>query len=880
MRKCFTRLTALAAALALILAAVPAFGAAEESTEFIEADLAYKLRTDAGTGEPYAVLTGGTPVKDLAVPAEAGGVPVRGVGAGFAASDKGWASVLETLTVAEGVREIGENAFIHCVSLREVVLPDSLESVGEAAFVNIAAESLSLPENAAEGSPGFLYCSAIRPDETGKWEYGLLGDGTAVITYFTDPEARLVIPDTVDGIPVSVVARVPLGKIDYKPIRAIRAVVLPKELRAVEHQAFEYCASLAKIELPKNLVSVGYAAFKGCSSLASASVPETVVRIGAEAFSDCGKLSLQKLPAGLDRIERRTFYRCMKLGKVVLPASVRTVEDQAFAYSQIPALLLNDGLETIGKEAFFGHRLKEIVLPASLRTVGDAAFDPDGGKTLKKVTFNGIATKCGTGVFGYDNGWNAWYRKTRGSAAEYDTSDPENWIDYYRDGGSFGQNTLALSCYPGSRADQLYQYNVTKTYLKGTGDNAVTAPEDRVLKAGLYTNDDMVYEIVVPEGVEEIDDCAFAGLLTLSRITLPSTLSVIGDRAFEGCTGLSEIVLKTKSMEWIGSAAFKGCTQLKKITVPAGITEIGESAFEDCAALEACALPQSGLLRIGDRAFAGCTKLAALKLPNGLESIGTEAFSRCGVAGATIPDSVTFIGKKAYYASGLKAIKLPKEMDEIPEYLCAYSSKLSSLKLPAKMTRIGKGAFMWCPVGGFSLPEGLVSIGEKAFAFDMDRAEAGRKITTAKLTGLKLPASLKIIEKEAFAANDALTSVRFPRDSQLEEIGENAFAMCFRLQALELPDSLRRIGSGAFRNCVQMTKVKLGSGVEELGDEVFLTCPRLTSLTAPDSIKSVGNDLLKNYGSRLKVTCPESGVLHRYIQKNYPSVPVEFPKKK
>ncbi len=876
----FPRILAFAAALALILCAVPGAGAAAENTETIEAGLAFELRTDAESGEPYAVLTGGTPVKDLAVPAEAGGVPVRGIGAGFAASDKGWASTLETLTVPEGVREIGENAFIHCVSLREVVLPGSLESVGEAAFVNIAAESLALPENALKGSPGFTYCSAIRPDETGKWEYGLLGDGTAVITYFVDPEVKLVIPDTVDGIPVSVVARVPLGKIDYKPVRTIRTVVLPKELRAVEHQAFEHCASLTKIELPKKLESIGYAAFKGCSNLASASVPETVVRIGAEAFSDCGKLTLPKLPAGLDRIERRAFYRCMKLGKMVLPASVRTVEDQAFAYSQLTALILNDGLETIGKDAFFRHRLKEISLPASVRTIGDAAFDPDGGKTLKKVTFSGIATKPGTGVFGYDNGWNAWYRKTQGNASDYDTADPENWIDYYRDGGSFGQNTLALSCYPGSRADQLYQYSVTKTYLNGTGDNAVTAPEDRVLKAGLYTNDDMVYEVIVPEGVEEIEDYAFSGLLMLSKITLPSTLSVIGAHTFENCTGLNEIVLKTKSMERIGAAAFRGCTQLKKITVPAGITEIGESAFEGCTALEACALPQSGLLRIGDRAFAGCTKLTALKLPNGLEAIGAEAFSRCGVTGANIPDSVTFIGKKAYYASGLKTIRLPKEMDEIPEYLCAYSSKLNSLKLPAKMTRIGKGAFMWCPVGGFSLPEGLVSIGEKAFAFDMDSAEAGRKITTAKLTGLKLPASLKVIEKEAFAANDALTSVRFPRDSQLEEIGENAFAMCFRLKALEFPDSLRRIGSGAFRNCVQMTKVNLGSGVEELGDEVFLTCPRLTLLNASDSVRSVGNDLLKNFGSRLKVTCPESGVLHRYIQKNYPGVPVEFPKKK
>lgn len=879
MEKSCKHVFALISALVILMTIVSVTVGAEETAQISIDGLTFEIRINANTGDRYTVVMDGTPVKDLVIPAEIDGIPVREIAPGFATISKGWDSTLESLTIEEGVEVIGENAFARCTSLSRVSLPESLVSVGEMAFVNIAAENLHLPESALDASSGFWYCSAIRKDGTGEWEYGLLSDGSAVITSFPLQSDKLIIPDTVDGIPVTVVARVPLEKMDQSRIREIRSVVLPKELRAIEHEAFEYFVSLTKIELPKNLVSVGYAAFKGCKKLAGIKIPGSVVNIGDEAFCDCDRLIFPVLPSGLEKIGRRTFYQCGKLGSVKLPASVRVVDEEAFSRCRITSLSLNEGLEEIGRNAFFSHRLREIVLPASLREIGEAAFFPEDNKTLKTVTFNGIATKPGLGVFGYDDGWNAYYRKTQGKRSDYDTEDRNNWIDYYRDSGTFGQSRLTLICYPGSRADQMYQYNLTKKYLKGTGP-AVTAPDDRVLKAGLYTEEDMLYELIVPEGVEELEDYALAGLSTLNKITLPSTLVRIGAHAFESCTGLTEVTVKAKTMSEIGDAAFTGCSQLKRITIPDGITQIGDAAFEGCLNLETVTLPKKGLLRIGDRAFAECRSLASMTLPAGLETIGTEAFYRCGLPKAQVPNSVTSIGKKAFYYSGLKALTLPAEMEEIPDYLCAFSTKLTSLKLPAKTTRIGKGAFLWCPVGSLALPEGLLSIGEQAFAFDKKSAETGRKNSLAKLTSLKLPASLKIIEKDAFAANDALTSLRIPKDSQLEIIGEEAFVLCSRLQGIDLPDSLRKIGSGAFRNCTKMTKVTLGGGVEELGDEVFLFCTGLTSLTASDSIRIIGKDLLKNHGSKLKVTCPESSEFHLYMTKNHPEIPVVFPKKK
>ena len=757
-----------------------------------------------------------------------------------------------------------------------------------AVLLALSLLSVSAVAEGGEEPPasGVWQCPETKKDETGKWDYGVLEDGTAVITGFTVESSTLKIPDEVDGIPVTMVARDPAVKVDYNQIHAIKKVVFPKGLKAVEQQAFEGCTALTKVELPKGLETIGYAAFKNCKELTSIGIPASVMSIGDEAFSNCSKLTFPTLPEGLIKIGKRTFYQCRKLGKVKLPVSVRVVEEEAFASCLITSITLNEGLEEICDSAFLAHRLGEIVFPASLKKIGNAAFDPERGKTLKKITFKSASTEPGAGVFGYDDGWAEFYEKLQNGQTDltkedYDKKDPQFWIDYYRDPGNFGQNELTITCYPGSRADELYQYHVSKTYLKGSEDNAMTAPAERVLQAGLYTNEDRVYELVIPEGVEEIADSAFTGLTTLNKITLPASLTRIGAHAFEGCVGLKDVVVQGKTMAEIGEAAFKGCSELKAMVVPEGVTEIGNETFAECRKMAKLTLPKAGLLRIGDRAFAECKALTELKLNAGLESIGKETFRSSGVTNLQIPDSVTTIGDRAFYLSALKSLKFPADMEEITDSLCAYSFNLAKVTLPKTLKRIGNKAFMRCQISGLNLPEGLESIGEEAFAFDVSNAVTmyGRKRTYSKLRSLKIPSTLKTIGKAAFIANDGLTSITIPKNAQLEEIGDSAFEYCFRLQKIDLPDSLRKIGNAAFRKCQSMTSVNLGGGVTELGDDVFNYCIKMTKLTAPDTLEKIGKDVFKEHNKKLKVTVP-GGEMYRYIWSNYRGIQLVTPKKK
>ena len=102
---------------------------------------------------------------------------------------------------------------------------------------------------------------------------------------------------------------------------------------------------------------------------------------------------------------------------------------------------------------------------------------------------------------------------------------------------------------------------------------------------------------------------------------------VIGDYAFEGCSGLTSLTLPA-GITSIGSYAFKGCSGLTSLTLPDGITEIGTSAFEGCSGLTSLTLPD-GITEIGTSAFEGCSGLTSLTLPASITGIGYGAFYGC-----------------------------------------------------------------------------------------------------------------------------------------------------------------------------------------------------------------------------------------------------------
>ena len=97
---------------------------------------------------------------------------------------------------------------------------------------------------------------------------------------------------------------------------------------------------------------------------------------------------------------------------------------------------------------------------------------------------------------------------------------------------------------------------------------------------------EMIEEVVIPEGYENIKNEVFAGLYpNLKKIVCPSTLRNAGYRCFSCCNPVQEIVLND-GLEFIGSEAFQGTTTIETITIPNSVEFIGENAFRGCYGLK------------------------------------------------------------------------------------------------------------------------------------------------------------------------------------------------------------------------------------------------------------------------------------------------------
>ena len=189
--------------------------------------------------------------------------------------------------------------------------------------------------------------------------------------------------------------------------------------------------------------------------------------------------------------------------------------------------------------------------------------------------------------------------------------------------------------------------------------------------------------------------------ITCAYFDYPSKIhtsyQVIGDLAFEGCSGLTSLKLPS-DIRLIGRNAFEGCSGLTSITLPSGVTEIQHSAFYGCSGLTSITLP-SGVTEISNSTFSGCSGLTSLTLPSGVTEIGSSAFSGCsGLTSLTLPSGVTWIGHFAFKGcSGLTSITLPSGVSEIGESAFANCSGLTSIYVYAeKMPKLRTNMFDGC----------------------------------------------------------------------------------------------------------------------------------------------------------------------------------------
>lgn len=230
-------------------------------------------------------------------------------------------------------------------------------------------------------------------------------------------------------------------------------------------------------------------------------------------------------------------------------------------------------------------------------------------------------------------------------------------------------------------------------------------------------------KLVIPPSVKSIGREAFMGTNFSGDLVIPNSVGSIGYGAFSACNGFNGTLTLPKGLKVIESCAFNSCTMLKgNLTLPDNLTSIGDFAFYICRMLTGNLVIPKTVKSIGERAFAGCSGFnGTLTLHEGLETIGASAFYGCyGFGDLVLPNSIAVIPEKAFSrCRGLKNnVVIPASVKEIGSQAFAYSNKIPGLEFSNGLTTIGNDAFWNCDglKGTVTLPPSLESISEYSFA--------------------------------------------------------------------------------------------------------------------------------------------------------------------
>ena len=559
-----------------------------------------------------------------------------------------------------------------------------------------------------------------------------------------------------------------------------------------------------------------------------------IVAIADYAFQNRTSITKVVISDNVKLIGARAFYNCKGLTSVTIGKSVTSIGESAFyGCTSLTSITIPDSVTSIGAHAFYNCKgLTSVTIGKSVTNIGVAAFC--WCTALTEINFNAISMKD------LNSNNDVLY-----NAGIYASGITVN----------IGANVIKMPKYLFSLdnsslviikvvfAENSVCRSIECAFSGCTGLTSITIP-DSVTSIGNYTfqNCTSLTSITIPDSVTSIGDFAFSNCDSLTSVTIPDGVTSIGMFAFSGCTGLTSIIIPD-SVTSIGGSAFEYCTGLTSVTIGKGVTNIGESAFDGCTSLNSIIIP-NGVTSIGNSAFQGCTSLTSITIPDSVTSIANRVFMDCtSLASITIPDSVTSIGFYAFTGcTGLTEINFNatamNDLDSGNKVFYNAGKNASGITVNIGSNVTGIPAYLFNPYSSQNYSPKIVEV---IFAENSVCTYIGYYAfyNCTSLTSITIPDSVTSIGGSAFSGCTGLTSIAIPES--VTSIGSVAFWGCTGLTSATIGNGVTNIGLGAFSGCTSLVSVTIGNSVTSIGDEAFFDCARLTSITIPDSVTSIGD---------------------------------------
>ena len=417
---------------------------------------------------------------------------------------------VKEIVVEDGIEKIGDNAFLSCYYLESLYLPASVKKIGNNVSLNCNNLKKVVVDSKNEIYDSRDNCNAIIDTKRNSLEE--------------------VCPSTT--IPSSVKE---IGTSAFAGFTHLEKFVVPEGIEVIRLDAFAFCSNLKEIKMPESLRVIGVDAFRNCTSLESVFIPKNVYKIEGNPFAGC--YSLTSIV-----VDKENKYLDSRSG---CNAIIDTRDSRLLAACKTTRIV--EGIKDLCS-GFEGVTVHAIRIPKSVEHIhGDNLFNctevdtltvaPDNPKYISPEGSNAILTKDGKELV-------LGCRTTKIPA---------------------GVEEIGFDAFNGRCTDI-----------------ALTLPEGiKTIDKGAFVNSKSICMVTLPSTVTEIGENAFSSCENLQAVQFKAPIEEIAPYAFYNCKNLTTINIP-EGVKKICSGAFSWCTKLKNIHLPSTLEEIEEDAFKEC----------------------------------------------------------------------------------------------------------------------------------------------------------------------------------------------------------------------------------------------------------------------------------------------------------
>lgn len=510
---------------------------------------------------------------------------------------------------------------------------------------------------------------------------------------------------------------------------------------------------------------------------------------GAE-YSQDGKtlISLYWLSPDVSNYEIKEGVKTIKFGaaqlaknihEIVVPSGVEYIEGAAFVNSSLSSIKLPLTLRPFDFDIFCGcNNLQSIVIPEGTKALYEKVLPKYKDKLVEEKDNNNYTTKI--------------------DGDDFETA----WVDEF--GVMYSADRKRLLKAP----KDIEEYSIkegTKVICNGFSSKYDWGRN----VTGAFKNCTSLQSLSIPDSVTKIGNVAFEGCSSLTNLYIPNSVNQIGPGAFCNCRNLNVVNLPYNLNE-IAAETFEGCVSLKTILIPYKVNKIGRCAFYCCEQLSSIIIPNE-VVEIEEEAFAGCTKLSSVTLSFNTKKIEYGIFNSCdSLKTIYLTSTHNMLGLHVRESFGKM---IPNHADKISEIQDTemYATSISDFD---KRNNV-KDEF-----------DVVYSIDGKRLLYAPD-----------KLTDYTIKDGTRFICEYAFSKCEKLTSLFIPES--VIEIGGHAFEGCLALSLITLPNSVIKLGVSAFCRCKSLSQIKLSNRMKEITGRVFQYCSNLQSVFFPEGLITI-----------------------------------------